>query len=154
MTSRLVSSYAAIAAATLAAAGIFTVCAPADAAPTQRAAKHEHHAQYGRVTSIQPITSEAKTTGAGVALGAIAGGVIGHQIGRGTGQTLATVAGATGGAVLGNQIERNQRQRQVVGYRVTVHEDDGKIRVFEAPQLAGLKVGSRVRTDGGALRHA
>ena len=155
MAMRLVSSYGAIATATLLAAGVLTACLPADAAPaTHHVAKHAQHVELGRVTSIQPVTSEARTTGAGVALGAIAGGVLGHQIGSGSGNTLATVAGATGGAVLGNQIERNHRQKKVIGYRVTVRADDGKARVFEASNLAGLKVGDRVRIDGGVLRHA
>jgi outer membrane lipoprotein SlyB len=157
MAMRLVMSYGSIAAATLIAAGVLTVCGPAEAAPvasTHHVAKHSQHAELGRVTAIQPITSEARTTGAGVALGAIAGGVIGHQIGSGTGNKLATVAGATGGAVLGNQIERNHRQKQVVGYRVTVRADNGKARVFESTNLAGLKVGDRVRVDGGQLRRA
>lgn len=152
-----VSSYGSIAAATLIAAGVLAACGPADAAPVpsmHRVAKHSQHAELGRVTAIQPITREARTTGAGVALGAIAGGVIGHQIGGGTGNKLATVAGATGGAVLGNQIERNRRQREVVGYRVTVRADNGKARVFESTNLAGLKVGDRVRIDGGQLRRA
>jgi len=157
MVMRLVSSYGAIAAATVAAAGFLAAWGPADATPApqiHQVAKKSNHAQLGRVTAIQPITSEAKTTGAGVALGAIAGGVIGHQIGGGTGNKLATVAGATGGAVLGNQIERKHRERQIVGYRVTVRADGGKTRVFESTNLAGLKVGDRVRVDGGQLRRA
>lgn len=157
MSTHLVSSYGCVAAATLIAAGVLTACGPADAASvpsTHHVIKQSQHAELGRVTAIQPITSEARTTGAGVALGALAGGVLGHQVGSGTGNKLATVAGATGGAVLGNQIERNHRQRQVVAYRVTVRADGGKARVFESTHLAGLKVGDRVRIDGGQLRRA
>lgn len=36
--------------------------------------------------------------------GAVAGGVIGRQIGGGSGRNLATVAGAIGGAAAGNQL--------------------------------------------------
>ncbi len=35
--------------------------------------------------------------------GALAGGLIGHQFGKGTGRTVATVGGAAGGGYLGNE---------------------------------------------------
>ena len=38
-------------------------------------------------------------------MGAIAGGVIGNQMGQGTGNALATMAGLIGGAMLGDNIE-------------------------------------------------
>lgn len=40
----------------------------------------------------------------GLLLGGLIGGVLGHQVGGGSGKDLATVAGAVGGAVVGNQI--------------------------------------------------
>ncbi len=46
----------------------------------------------------------------GTALGAVAGGLIGNQVGGGSGKKLATVAGAVGGGYAGNQIQKkNQR---------------------------------------------
>src|SRR5512141_2852889 len=48
-----------------------------------------------------------------------AGAVLGHQIGGGTGNTVATIAGAVGGAVVGNEIEKNNNAN-VSGYRVRV----------------------------------
>src|SRR3569832_1466592 len=39
---------------------------------------------------------------AGTAIGAVAGGLLGHQIGGGTGRTLATVGGAAAGGYAGN----------------------------------------------------
>ena len=43
----------------------------------------------------------------GTATGAVLGGVIGHQIGSGRGNTLATIGGAALGGYLGNRIGRN-----------------------------------------------
>ena len=37
-------------------------------------------------------------------LGAVVGGVLGHQVGNGTGRDVATAAGAIGGAVVGNNV--------------------------------------------------
>lgn len=42
---------------------------------------------------------------AGTAIGAVAGGLLGHQIGGGKGKTLATVGGAVAGGVVGNKVQ-------------------------------------------------
>ncbi len=49
----------------------------------------------------------------GTAIGAVAGGLLGNQVGGGKGKTLATVAGAVGGGYAGNRIEANRQQGQV-----------------------------------------
>jgi uncharacterized protein YcfJ len=46
--------------------------------------------------------------GAGTVLGAIAGGVLGHQVGGGHGKDAATAGGAVVGGLIGNQIDREQ----------------------------------------------
>jgi surface antigen len=43
----------------------------------------------------------------GIATGAVLGGVIGHQIGGGAGQTVATIGGAALGAFVGSRVGRN-----------------------------------------------
>lgn len=49
----------------------------------------------------------------GTAIGAVAGGLLGNQVGGGKGNTLATVAGAVGGGYAGNRIEANRQHGQV-----------------------------------------
>ncbi|SFK24793.1 glycine zipper 2TM domain-containing protein [Rhodanobacter glycinis] len=74
---------------------------------------------------------------AGTAIGAVAGGLLGHMVGGGKGKTLATVAGAVGGGYAGNRIEAahqhgtvtstterecntvNSSSTKIVGYDVT-----------------------------------
>ena len=65
------------------------------------------------------------------------------------GTGAATVAGAVGGAVVGNEIEkrRNDGER----YRITVRSRDGRDSVFEQDSLEGIRVGDRVRVDGGRV---
>jgi uncharacterized protein YcfJ len=46
--------------------------------------------------------------GAATVLGAIAGGVLGHQVGGGHGKDAATAGGAIVGGIVGNQIDRDQ----------------------------------------------
>lgn len=43
----------------------------------------------------------------GLAVGAIAGGILGNQVGKGTGRALATVAGAMVGGIVGHEIGRS-----------------------------------------------
>ena len=50
----------------------------------------------------------------GALLGAVVGGLLGHQVGGGNGRTLATVAGAVGGGYVGRDIDRRH-----VGGRVS-----------------------------------
>ena len=48
--------------------------------------------------------------GAGAAVGAIAGGVLGHQVGSGRGNDAATIGGALLGGLLGNKLENDRRE--------------------------------------------
>jgi uncharacterized protein YcfJ len=132
-----------------------------------------------RVIDSRPIYGEAGTheecwnedrhsyernRGVGTALGAIAGGVIGHQIGSGTGNTAATIAGAVGGGVVGNHLARrgeengrncrtvrddNDNSRDVLGYDVR-YEYQGREYQTRLDHDPGrwLVVGRDTRPDG------
>ncbi|QAU23926.1 glycine zipper 2TM domain-containing protein [Dyella sp. M7H15-1] len=50
---------------------------------------------------------------AGMAIGAVAGGLLGHMIGGGKGNALATAAGAIGGGYAGKKIEESHQQANV-----------------------------------------
>jgi surface antigen len=58
---------------------------------------------------------DANKQDAGTLVGAVAGGVIGNQFGRGGGRVAATLAGAVVGGIVGNEIGRkfDQRDRQL-----------------------------------------
>ena len=58
-----------------------------------------------QVCTQQPVVVQHQPSGAGAAMGAIAGGALGSQIGSGSGRGVATVLGVLGGAVLGNRVE-------------------------------------------------
>lgn len=109
--------------------------------------------QYGRVTGIQTLRSEARSTGTGAVIGGVLGGVLGHQVGGGNGRTAATAIGAVGGAVVGSNVEKN-RSRDVIGYRVNVQLDNGQTRSVTVNSLDGLNKGDRVRYANGHLFHA
>jgi uncharacterized protein YcfJ len=60
------------------------------------------------VTHTAPVKDQNRLLGTGI--GSLVGGVLGHQIGGGSGKTLATVAGAAGGGYAGNQIQQKAQQ--------------------------------------------
>jgi len=60
------------------------------------------------VTHTKPVKDQNRLIGTGI--GALVGGVLGHQVGGGSGKTLATVAGAGVGGFAGNKIQQNAQQ--------------------------------------------
>lgn len=87
--------------------------------------------QYAEVLAVQPIKETIKTPRevckdvavtrqapvkdqhqiAGTVVGALAGGLLGNQIGGGNGKKIATVAGAVGGGYAGNKVQEGMQQR-------------------------------------------
>jgi outer membrane lipoprotein SlyB len=104
----------------------------------------------GRVESVRTVQSAAKPSGVGVVGGAIVGGLLGNQIGGGTGRSVATVAGAVGGGYAGNEIEK--RTRTATTYQVRVRMEDGNIRSFPFNNPPQWREGDRVRVVDGYLK--
>ena len=88
----------------------------------------------GRVESIEPISSTQGSSG-----------LLGHQIGGGRGQTVATIGGAVAGAVAGNQIEKRAGSNTQTVYRVNVRLDDGRMATVTQSNIGNLRVGDRAR---------
>ena len=107
------------------------------------------YAEDGRVVAIDSVRAEGHTSGAGAVVGGIVGGVIGHQVGSGRGNTAATIVGAGAGALAGNEVEK--RRDDNGAYRITVQMRDGREASYVQDSLNGLRVGDRVRVDGGRL---
>ena len=145
------------AAATLAlAAGCSSVkdnTPPVSSAPysTSPAYASTEATQFGYVRNIAQLDTSRRTSGAGAILGAVVGGVVGNQIGAGSGRTAATAIGAVGGAVVGNKIEESRNRGQAY-YQVDVRLDNGDFRSFDYYDINGLRVGDRVRVEGGQLQ--
>ena len=129
--------------------------------------------EYAQVLAVEPVKTQIKTPRevckdvtvtrqkpvqdqhqiAGTVLGAVAGGLLGNQIGGGTGKKIATVAGAAGGGYAGNKIQEGMQERdtytttqtrcntvndisdKVVGYDVRYMLDgkEGKVRMVRDP---------------------
>ena len=104
----------------------------------------------GRIESVQEIVTRGEGSGVGVVGGAVVGGAIGHQVGSGRGQDLATVAGAVGGAVAGNEIEK--RVKSTRSYAITVRLDDGSSRVINETNPPTWRPGDQVRLTNGTIQ--
>ena len=77
-------------------------------------------------------TDTGAPIGPGTVLGAIIGGVAGHQVGSGRGNTAATVAGAIAGGAIGNQVDRNNAPGAVTEVeRVPTTRDVQRCRLVE-----------------------
>lgn len=97
------------------------------------AAAADAGAKYARVVSVDPVRQSVNHPKqvchdevvshteapqdqhqlAGTAIGAVAGGLLGHQVGGGKGRTLATVAGAVAGGYAGKRIQESRQQPNV-----------------------------------------
>jgi outer membrane lipoprotein SlyB len=104
----------------------------------------------GNVESVREIKQRAQGSGLGAAGGAVIGGLLGNQIGGGSGRTIATAAGAIGGAVVGNQVEGNMKA--TTSYEIRVRLDDGTLRTFRQSSAPAWRSGDRVRIVKGKLR--
>jgi uncharacterized protein YcfJ len=89
--------------------------------------------QYAQVVSVTPVRQDVSNPQqvchdvvvnrtvppkdqhqiAGMAIGAVAGGLLGHVVGAGKGNALATAAGAIGGGYVGKKIEESHQQGNV-----------------------------------------
>ncbi len=111
----------------------------AASAPSRPAPNPDH--EYGVVESIYTNKSDVN---AGTLIGGALGGLAGHQVGGGSGQTVTTIAGAVGGAVVGTKVANRNQVLQI-----TVKLDDGGRKVVQQKaSLADLEVGQRVRIVG------
>ena len=107
-------------------------------------------ANCGTVEAVTPIQRQGSGSGVGVVAGGAVGAVLGNQIGKGGGRTLATILGAVGGGLAGNAIEKNVKKETV--YQVRVHMEDGSTRTIEQSTLPS--VGAKVTVDGSVMHSA
>ena len=84
--------------------------------------------------------------------GGVLGGVLGHQIGSGRGNTVATVAGAGLGAVAGNQVEKNVNTK--TKWSISIRMDNGTLRTFNYSSNPSVVAGDRVKLIDGGKRLA
>lgn len=82
----------------------------------------------GIVIAARPVTISASSQGtdnqlgAGAAIGALGGGVLGSQIGQGKGSVLAALAGAAAGGVAGHMVGQKLTDQEGMEYQVQLDQ--------------------------------
>ncbi len=105
--------------------------------------------ECGTVQQVKQKEQKTKTSKAGMVGGAVVGGVLGHQLGGGTGKTLATIGGAAAGGYVGEKME--QKHNAKVVWVTTVKLKDGTIKTFEQEAKPFWKAGNVVKVSGDKL---
>ncbi len=105
-------------------------------------------ATCGVIESVTPFQQKGEGTGIGAVAGGVLGGVVGNQVGGGNGKKAMTVLGAIGGGVAGHEVEK--RQRATTLYAVKVRMQDGSLRSLT--QQAAPTVGQKVTVDGSQIK--
>lgn len=113
--------------------------------------------EFGRVANIEYFPGGRVTSGVnvqGAILGAVAGAVAGNLAGRAIGgdstRDTATVLGGAAGAAIGSQTGRSASATDPV-YRVSIHTDQGVMRIYDVPGTGDLRIGDRVRVENGVI---
>ena len=104
----------------------------------------------GTVVGVSEVTKKDTHLGAGTAIGAVAGGVLGNQVGKGDGRTAATVAGAVAGGAIGHSVEKNNRETRAA-WRFAVDMDNGRQVTVTQNDNPDIRSGDRVRVYNGRL---
>jgi uncharacterized protein YcfJ len=126
--------------------------------------------EFAEVLAVDPVTETTKTPKqvcddvvvseqapakdpnriAGTAIGAVAGGVVGSQIGGGSGRTLATIAGAAAGGYAGHEVQKGMQEKDTVSRTETrcrtVYESHSKTVGYDVRYRLGNEEG-QVRMD-------
>lgn len=103
----------------------------------------------GKVTAVRVAEKEGKAGPVGLIAGGVAGALLGHQVGKGTGKDVATVAGAAGGAYAGHKIEGKMKSTKT--WAVSVRFDNGDERTFNFDHDPGLAAGDPVKAAGSSI---
>ncbi len=98
------------------------------------------------VTRQKPAKDERQLLG--TLAGAVVGGVIGHQVGGGSGRDIATVAGAAAGGYGGNRLEKNYQDKQTE----TVMEQQCQTVTDRSEKPAGYSVRYRLGDQESTVR--
>jgi outer membrane lipoprotein SlyB len=106
-------------------------------------------ADCGQVVGVTTGTKEGKGGAIGIIGGGVAGALLGHQVGGGTGKDVATIAGAAGGAYAGHKVE--QKMRSTKFWAVKVRFDSGEERTVTLDHDPGLSSGDLVKVSGSAV---
>ena len=104
----------------------------------------------GVVQEVQQVYTDGSSGNGGTLgaiIGAVAGGVLGNQVGKGDGRKAATVAGAVAGGVVGNQVGKRSGGGDSA-WRIVVRLDNGQYATVTQRENPGVRNGDYVEVRG------
>ncbi len=102
--------------------------------------------KYGKILSVKEYTTQKSDNNyLAIAGGAVVGGLLGNQVGGGTGKKLATVAGAGAGAYAAN--EYTKKSQNVTMVDLQIRDDNGQTYTITQEKNANYFNGMRVRVN-------
>jgi len=125
-----------------------SLLASSNSAPNNRRAARQC-ANCGVVEAVNVIEVKGEGNYLGMIAGGLAGALLGHQVGGGSGKQIATVAGAAGGAYAGNEVEKRMKTKK--HYEVITRLENGGTQAIPYETDPGYKVGDKVRVENGTL---
>ena len=110
---------------------------------TRDQARTAQNVEFGIVQSVREVQIEGTKSGIGTLAGGAVGGVLGNEVGAGTGRTLATIGGGLAGAMAGSAIEEGVTRQ--TGLEITVTLDNGRTMAVTQAADESFVAGDRVR---------
>lgn len=110
---------------------------------TRDQARTAQNVEFGQVESVREVQIEGTKSGVGTLAGGAIGGVLGNEVGAGTGRTLATIGVGLAGAVAGSAIEEGVTRQP--GLEITVNLDNGQTLAITQAADESFVAGDRVR---------
>lgn len=114
-----------------------------------RAARSCHHC--GTVEAVNRIEVKGEGGYLGTIGGGVVGALLGSQVGKGKGRTVAGIAGALGGAYAGHVIEG--KVRKSYHYEIVVRMQHGATQTIPSAVEPDFRVGDKVKINEGVLTH-
>src|SRR5690242_17522259 len=109
---------------------------------------HQCYQGCGYVRDIRQVQlGNSNGAAVGTVIGAVVGGLLGHQVGKGNGKTAATVAGAVGGGFAGHAIGSRSGNGDY-GWQVVVQLQNGQYATVTQRNPPQVQVGDYVMIRG------
>jgi outer membrane lipoprotein SlyB len=118
----------------------------AESGAGQRAARCN---DCGKVIAVRVSEKEGEAGAVGLIAGGVAGALLGHQVGKGTGKDLATIAGAAGGAYAGHKVEGKMKATKT--WAVSVRFENGDEGTYSFDHDPGFSAGDPVKAAGSSI---
>jgi outer membrane lipoprotein SlyB len=135
--------------------GVLTLAGCANTSPysgnvySGNQAKAAQSVTFGTITALRQVQIQADSRAGGLigtGGGAVIGGLLGNQVGGGSGRTLATAAGVIAGSLAGSKVEESSNL--IPAWEIEIRQDNAQSVVIVQKAEQNFQVGQRVRIIG------